>query len=145
MSLSRVRPEYRVSILSSRFESWLRWDFFSLLLRVCEQFWDLTHLVLSSGFHKCSWRWCPDLSATKNVSFQGFEPRGDPGRVLPNEAEAIWLSIPRQIGLLRKIIYGLEIWIKGTRFESSHSSTWAWVMRVLSTLSWNDYRMHEMN
>ena len=45
------------------------------------------------------------LVLQKNLSFRGFEPRGNPGRVLPNEAEAsaIWLSIPRQIRLLRKI------------------------------------------
>ena len=40
---------------------------FSLYCLVSVQYWDWTHLVLCKGFHRCSQRWRPELSTTKNV------------------------------------------------------------------------------
>ena len=47
-------------------------EIFYLYWLVCEQYWDLTHLVLSNGFHKCSRRWHPELGTTKKFDKIGL-------------------------------------------------------------------------
>ena len=53
--------------------------FFSLYCLVCEQYWDQNHLVQSNWFHKCSYRWHPELSTSKKwILWQTFCKRQVP-------------------------------------------------------------------
>ena len=100
---------------------------FSIYCLVCGQYWDRTHLVLSNGFHKCSYRWRPELRTTKTTQSRShhfrwrWARRGNPRRT-----QTCW----RWCGLYRWRAQASQRWTDTSRssrtLQPPEEGGWSW-------------------